>query len=1112
MMEYLYGELCKAVEKVTYEGKESATAAVIVDNENNTIQVNVIDIPVELVSPKVDKASDDGRYILVATLENRSVTYKWSTIENFMSEYESRYKELVQQDINESNARISADNDILQKLSAETSARIDADNILDESIRAEVEARQNDTRLLQEKIDSEISAREAGDSELQSNLSAEVQARSDADELINETLASEINSRQEVINVEGEAVQIGKEDKDINFKSKGRVTINSDKEVAFFEHSGDKLVLPLNNNDQVAGKKTDGSGTPLIFVSKWDKVEVGGPSTPLNLNTSEDKVLVNDKYTLLDNRDKDELDSAVKAEESARIAEDSAINTKLDAESNRAQAAEQANAKAIEDETARALGIEGELRSSISSEVTRATNKEAEIASDLSDEIARATTAEGNLDSKIEALDTELSNDIAGLHTELSTRFAELEKEDDRLEGLITQETENRTSADTELGSRITSLDNNSVKKTGQTSQTIQGDVAIQGNLSVSGTTTTKDTETLKVQDNMIVTNAGGADLSNLSGLFIQDGSTDGYAIVYDPSKESVILGKGTIDETGEVSVADSERNAIVTRLDTATFTDDNLVKWNGTNNIVEDAGQSLSDIDGKINLKADTTYVNTELLKKQNNLTFDSTPTADSTNPVTSGGIKAALDTKVDKVAGKQLSTEDFTSAEKTKLAGIAENANNYVLPDDVVQDANYVHTDNNYTTNEKNKLADIEAGAQVNTVTSVNGMTGAVTIPGGVTGMSFVYPRAIGETIPVVGGDVDFSAASVFGDKKENDKVTYFWVNSLNENDIKLVNGYITSGAPTGYVRVRAEYITQLSGVVLPAPTDTDNGKIVGIVDGELEYVDATTGPQGPTGPTGPQGNIGPTGPQGPAGADGADGPQGTGIQAVTLTELLDFGSMAWADIAEISESGKANEYFAVGDEKTISLTTDEQVTLVILGFDHDDLSDGSGKAGMTIGMKNLLATTYLINEKATNEGGWDECEMRTSTMATLLSQLPSDLQGVIKQVNKKATAGGMSTSITTSADKLWLLAEVEVDGTTSAGYADEGEQYEYWKTVKDGTVAADRIKYFSSGSGSAGKWWLRSPSDDGTFLFFAVSLTGDVGNFDAQYTLGVSFGFCI
>ena len=232
-------------------------------------------------------------------------------------------------------------------------------------------------------------------------------------------------------------------------------------------------------------------------------------------------------------------------------------------------------------------------------------------------------------------------------------------------------------------------------------------------------------------------------------------------------------------------------------------------------------------------------------------------------------------------------------------------------------------------------------------------------------------------------------------------------------------------------------------------------------------------------------------------------------------TLPTLLStdfsFEKASWSDIAALSESGSADKYFSVGDEKTISLTTGEQVTLVILGFDHDNLT-GGGKAGMSIGMKNLLATKYRMNATATNEGGWDESEMRTSTMATLLSQLPSDLQGVIKQVNKKATAGSQSTSITTSADKLWLLAEVEVDGTTSAGYADEGEQYEYWKTVKDGTVAADRKKYLSNGSGSAYNWWLRSPSVSSSNGFRYVSSTGVVGNGPANYTCGVSFGFCV
>lgn len=41
-----------------------------------------------------------------------------------------------------------------------------------------------------------------------------------------------------------------------------------------------------------------------------------------------------------------------------------------------------------------------------------------------------------------------------------------------------------------------------------------------------------------------------------------------------------------------------------------------------------------------------------------------------------------AKIANKVDKVKGKQLSTEDYTTAEKTKLGGIADNANNYTHP----------------------------------------------------------------------------------------------------------------------------------------------------------------------------------------------------------------------------------------------------------------------------------------------------------------------------------------------------------------------------------------------------------------------------------------------
>lgn len=243
---------------------------------------------------------------------------------------------------------------------------------------------------------------------------------------------------------------------------------------------------------------------------------------------------------------------------------------------------------------------------------------------------------------------------------------------------------------------------------------------------------------------------------------------------------------------------------------------------------------------------------------------------------------------------------------------------------------------------------------------------------------------------------------------------------------------------------------------------------------------------------------------------------------------TTDLSFAKLSWANIAALSVGGSAKTYFSVGDEKTIELTTGEQVTLVILGFNHDDLTSG-GKAGITIGMKELLATTYQMDPSNTNQGGWDDSEMRTSTMATLLSQLPADLRNVIKQVNKKATAGSQHTTITTSADKLFLFALAELASKTglenSAGenikdnaatYEQEGTQYEYFKnTVGDADLWKDcpaLVKKLSNGGGSVNKWLLRSPVLNDFNRFWFVNLSGKVGITVASGSSGVSFGFCV
>lgn len=88
------------------------------------------------------------------------------------------------------------------------------------------------------------------------------------------------------------------------------------------------------------------------------------------------------------------------------------------------------------------------------------------------------------------------------------------------------------------------------------------------------------------------------------------------------------------------------------------------------------------------------------------------------STNPVQNKVVKAAVDGKVDKVEGKGLSTNDYTTDEKTKLSGIAENA-------EVNQNAYSSITDGVTTINAGSKTATLTMEGTGATTVSVNGST---------------------------------------------------------------------------------------------------------------------------------------------------------------------------------------------------------------------------------------------------------------------------------------------------------------------------------------------------------------------------------------------------
>ena len=209
-------------------------------------------------------------------------------------------------------------------------------------------------------------------------------------------------------------------------------------------------------------------------------------------------------------------------------------------------------------------------------------------------------------------------------------------------------------------------------------------------------------------------------------------------------------------------------------------------------------------------------------------------------------------------------------------------------------------------------------------------------------------------------------------------------------------------------------------------------------------------------------------------------------------------------WAQIAAASEAGVAASTWSVGDTKNITVGG-ETLTVEIVGFNHDDLASG-GKAGITFGLKNLMANTRQMNSSNTNAGGFTGSDMYDWLQGTLLNSLPSDLRAVLKSVNKKTSAGSQSSTINTNAMKIFLFSEIEIFGSVTYSKSGEGSQYSRFAT------ASSRIKYLSNGSGSASYWWERSPYGNNSYNFCNVDSDGNAGGSYANFSWGVCFGFCV
>lgn len=220
-----------------------------------------------------------------------------------------------------------------------------------------------------------------------------------------------------------------------------------------------------------------------------------------------------------------------------------------------------------------------------------------------------------------------------------------------------------------------------------------------------------------------------------------------------------------------------------------------------------------------------------------------------------------------------------------------------------------------------------------------------------------------------------------------------------------------------------------------------------------------------------------------------------------AVTVSFLKDnFADNDWSAIIAACHSGSVPSTWVVGNSKTMTING-ASYQVDIIGKNHDTYTAG-GKAPLTFQLHDCYADTKAMNSSNTNSGGWTSCAMRSTHLPAILALMPTEIQNGIREVNKLTSAGSQSATINTTADKLFLLSEVEIFGSTSYSAAGEGTQYDYYK------AGNSKVK---NRNGSAAYWWERSPNGRNSASFCGVNSNGDAGYGTASGANGVAFGFC-
>lgn len=226
------------------------------------------------------------------------------------------------------------------------------------------------------------------------------------------------------------------------------------------------------------------------------------------------------------------------------------------------------------------------------------------------------------------------------------------------------------------------------------------------------------------------------------------------------------------------------------------------------------------------------------------------------------------------------------------------------------------------------------------------------------------------------------------------------------------------------------------------------------------------------------------------------------GTGYD-ITFAPPYDpvFANNTWEQIIEACHNNEVPDTWKVADQKPMTING-VNYQIDIIGKNHDTYVSG-GKAPLTFQLHDCYGKTKNMNSSNTNSGGWTSCAMRSTHLPAILALMPTEVQNGIREVNKMTSAGSYSDTINTTADKLFLLSEIEIFGNVSYSKSGEGTQYDYYKAGNSKVKKINDSMY----------WWERSPHGNG-FENFCSVYDGDSGITTygaASYVFGVAFAFC-